>query len=732
MKNIYLLFLLIVTFTNFSLGQLSVQPANSSTNKLENIIKSLVGTGVTVSNIISNLPSNTNIYGTFSESSNQLGISNGLIMTTGSIQNSIGPNDDNNKSDINFNPGDFSLSNLIRNTTLDACVIEFDITTPSTQISFNYIFASEEYPEYVNSFYNDVFAFFISGPGISGQRNIALIPGTTTPVSINNVNEFEFATYFVDNGDGVLGGGPITQYNGYTRKLKAVAQVFPCQTYHLKLAIADVEDANYDSGVFIESGSLSGNDNIIIGNSIAPDSLKVCSSDFPLTLTAGVNFLSNYVWSKDGTVVATGTKFHNVNAAGWYRVHAFGDAFCSWTDSILIKVDLAFTSLASNDTLICEGGTASLNVQNFGGSGKPYTYSWSPATYLSNTTIANPVSIPTNDITYSVLVTSGICKKVSQVRIVIINKINLNVSNSTKGCVNKNIQLSASGAQNYLWTPGINLNDSTISNPIANLTTSTVFKLKGYNSCFADSVDVPVSIYEFPPVKAYGDTIICYGGVANLSSDYFSQYNYSWSPPTSLSDWTIYNPTAIPNTNTSFILSINNNGCITADTVNVGVREKIVASIDMPNYGQVPWTVKLGNLSTGASAYTWDITGFSSTTLKEPTLIFKEENYYSIILKASNDLGCFDHDSITIKTYQLFIPNLITPNGDNKNDSFEITGLGDLIRVEIFNQWGDKVYKKSNYRNEWNGEGLSDGVYYYIITDFIGTQDYKGWVQIIR
>lgn len=736
-KLIFLSFLLYVTKTSYS--QLSVQQVNTGANSLTAIVKSLVGQGIKVSNITSNLSSYSNAYGTFAEPSGNLGISKGLLMTTGSVEDALGPNNSPSKTQINYTQGDQDLTNLINagqsssSGTHDACVIEFDITTNSTQITFNYIFASEEYPEYVGSEFNDVFAFFISGPGILGKRNIALIPGTSTPVAINNVNSNTNSAYFRNNGNGIFGGGTITQYDGYTIKLTATAQVIPCNTYHLKLVIADVSDSQYDSGVFIEAGSLTTQDALMIGNLVAPDSLEICSTQLPIELKAGIAPVQSYTWINNGITVASGSNpLYDVATSGFYVVKAYRSASCYWTDSIKITVDQDFT-LISSDTTICIGASAQLNVIPLGGN-FPYTYNWVPTTNLSNTTIPNPIATPVNTNTYTVFVTERKCVHQKNVTVTVLKPINLKTDNTVNGCLNSPIQLDASGAENYVWTPGLHLNDSTIADPITNLSTKTLFKIKGYNACFSDSVNVLVSVFPIAPVNAYGDTSICYGGTASLSSDYYSQYQYSWTPTPTVNNSTVYNPLATPKTTTDYILSVNNQGCVKKDTVHIHVEQEVIAKILLPiPYGPIPWTVKFRNLSTGAIRYNWYFTGgFSSTTDKEPSITIKIEDYYTVVLEAIDSKGCKDYDTLVIKAYHFFIPNLFTPNGDNKNDNFEITGLGDNFLVEIFNRWGERVYQNSNYRNEWAGEGLSDGIYYYLIKDPLFEREYKGWVQLLR
>ena len=159
-------------------------------------------------------------------------MNSGIIMTTGRASYAVGPDNVNDRSHNQSNVGDADLDQLLNFgfTTEDAVILEFDFIPQDDTLRFNYIFGSEEYPEYVNSGFNDVFGFFISGPGYAGPfsngaENIALIPGTTTPVAINNVNNGYSATepapgpgtnsaYYVENG-----GGATVQYDGFTTVL---------------------------------------------------------------------------------------------------------------------------------------------------------------------------------------------------------------------------------------------------------------------------------------------------------------------------------------------------------------------------------------------------------------------------------------------------------------------------------------------------------------------------------
>ncbi|MDP4268108.1 MAG: choice-of-anchor L domain-containing protein, partial [Bacteroidota bacterium] len=250
-------------FVEFSFAQLSV----STTQIPDSLIKRvLVGGGVTVSNVTSQGAAVQR--GHFKDKNNQskIGITDGIILSTGDVNKIIGNANTLASSPIK-KPGDADLAKIAKTTldsTYDASIIAFDFVPSSDTISFRYVFASEEYPDWVGQGYNDVFVFLISGPGITNDpglsgKNIAIIPGTNLPVSINNINNVsgydKYKKYYIDN----LTGQYIT-YNGFTTVLTAISNVNACQKYHIKLAITDVKDYYYDSGVLLEANSLSSPD----------------------------------------------------------------------------------------------------------------------------------------------------------------------------------------------------------------------------------------------------------------------------------------------------------------------------------------------------------------------------------------------------------------------------------------------------------------------------------------
>ncbi len=248
----------------------------------------LLGNGVSVSNITFNGQAGNILNtqaGTYTGPSSFIDFNEGVCMRTGHAFIIQDP--------TFFPPGftypdpdvtaDSDLETLSGQNINNAAILEFDFVPNGDSLVFRYVFASNEYPSFTCSDYNDAFGFFISGPGINGPFqnnavNIALIPGTNTPVAINTVNSGEASfgpdsiiceaanpnwvidsQYFVDNAD--LPEGDI-QFPGMTATLTAFANVQCGETYHIKLAIADASDPNYDSGVFLEAGSFTSNSSV--------------------------------------------------------------------------------------------------------------------------------------------------------------------------------------------------------------------------------------------------------------------------------------------------------------------------------------------------------------------------------------------------------------------------------------------------------------------------------------
>ena len=254
------LFVLTVVLASLPASQASASPGLTTEDLSgsltpEDLASSLVGSGVTVSNVT--YVGADVAAGSFAGGTGIIGFEDGIVLSSGSIANVVGPNATDDITAANGTAGDPDLDELSGFSTLDAAVLEFDFVPDDDTVFFQYVFTSDEYNEFVNSSFNDVFAFFVN------NVNCATVGGD--PVSINTINNGNpFGTdprshpELYLNNDLSDGGGQIdTEMDGLTLVLTCEAAVTSGGTNHMKLAIADATDQSLDSNVFLQAGSLS-------------------------------------------------------------------------------------------------------------------------------------------------------------------------------------------------------------------------------------------------------------------------------------------------------------------------------------------------------------------------------------------------------------------------------------------------------------------------------------------
>lgn len=263
---------------------------NVSTNTYtpQQLVQDILITGcLSASNVTYN-GANTAI-GHFNAEGTILGFNSGIVMSTGNVLNVSG---DGLETDPGWTTTQTATANDLRilaqqnsgtSSVHDVAVLEFDFVPSSANTQFRYVFGSNEYPNYNCSVYNDVFAFFISGPGISGpfsgnSKNVALIPGTNLPVCIVNIHDAtgdntwdpcpaSYSQYYINNDPNFTSTTTDAFIlNGFTVPLTANMVLQPCSTYHIRLAIADGGDGSLDSGVFLEAGSFSSGEQVVMNH----------------------------------------------------------------------------------------------------------------------------------------------------------------------------------------------------------------------------------------------------------------------------------------------------------------------------------------------------------------------------------------------------------------------------------------------------------------------------------
>ncbi len=351
------------------------------------LVEVFLGNDIDATNVTVTLADNRQLA-YFTNSNSNLGITEGIMMSSGFCEDMAIPGlnlDQGFGSAGPFGPGDTDLDALIfPNTTNDAVVLEFDFVPLSNTITFNYTFASEEYNEYACTDFNDVFAFFLTGVSTPfPTTNIATIPGSVPPlpVAINTVNNgnpggsggtvanctepagsLSYSSLFVDNAAGGIGGsGSFIQFDGMTVTLQASATVVPCETYHIKLALADAFDTALDSGVFLEANSFTSGvlDVDVSTASVDPLVVEDCTGDVAaITLTLQQTQATDYNIPLNifGTAI-NGTDYVTIPSsltipAGQnsvsFDIEPINDGIAESVETVQIEVQ---TSICTNDTI---------------------------------------------------------------------------------------------------------------------------------------------------------------------------------------------------------------------------------------------------------------------------------------------------------------------------------------------------------------------------------------------
>ena len=357
--------LLFLFFGVLAYGQATFTAGSSNTD----LLTQLDGPGVTLSNPTLEAGDRATQIGIFSNgvTGGNFQIDAGVALTTGSMAQAFGPNGTaafpNNSGvqatvdapgPVNYNDPDIIAIDGTAN--FDVIVFSFDVTLDPgfEDLQVTYQFGSDEYPDYVGTVFNDIFGFFISGPGITGTQNIAIVPGTSNAVAVNSVNggylgcnqpsfpapaDLGQTVHFINNGHDIVtppgpgacntNSGPftvVTEYNGLTNEFTGTfAGLVPGNTYRFKMALADTGDASLDSGVFVNQISASEACNI---SAIATSNLSTCNDNGTPTTASDDFFTADVTVSfvgapTTGTLDLTGDGTASVSVAGLTSPHTF-------------------------------------------------------------------------------------------------------------------------------------------------------------------------------------------------------------------------------------------------------------------------------------------------------------------------------------------------------------------------------------------------------------------------
>ncbi len=748
----------------------------------QQIVETLLGCASSASNISMSCAAGASAK--FYATNTNLGIDSGIIFTSGQAINAIGPNNGCCDGTNNFLPGNANLSALCGQPTFDACILEFDVLMNTDTLKFNYVFGSDEYPEWVGTVFNDVFALWLSGPGIVGQKNLAIVPGTSFPVTISNVNcTIGFGAYYVCNDPANTLCPPAyncptsvpattIEYDGLTKVLEAKHPVVPGQTYHLTFAIADAGDGIYDSGVFVEADFLKQ-----IKVDILSDTFNFINPfNGELTVVEGCkqgvfNFYTDlyhtdtvYVPIVIGGTAVNGVDYIWINDTIMFLpydsmasifIGAYPDGLAEGSETIIIYTIDPCTNLpidsmvmylidefpftVSNDTTICEQGVATLSATY----SPYYTYAWSPPTDVACATCAQTTATPSNTTIFIVGVGLDNCVKYDSVQVTV-DVIQPYAGEDRDICEGDTTQLLASGGTAYSWSPPTALSNPFIANPLAYPTDTTVYIVTvqgNYPLCF-DYDTVRVNVVPDVIVQAGVDTAVCSGMPVQLWAS--GGVQYVWTPNEYLNNTTIANPVATPYATTLYkVIVTNAYGCVDSQEVLLEVFPEPVVTVNQPY-----------EIFLGESAQLFAHCGLGSSYEWHPPTYLNDPRIYNPVSTPSEDItyqvkittadGCTYFASTSVKIIHdllVVIPNAFTPNGDGINDLFKpiFRGSYDLHQFKIFDRWGNTLFSASHPEEGWDGSyrgkeaEVGTYVYYLEIVDGNGTlQTKKGFFTLLR
>lgn len=748
----------------------------------------LLGPGVTASNIT--FTGNPAQLGTFIGTSCFLGLDSGMVMTTGAVTNALGPN---NQSGIttNFNgPGDNDLwmaSGSGLALSYDAAVLQFDFVPTGDSLSFRFVFASDEYLEYLGGGINDVFGFFLSGPGISGPysnnaANIALLPGTSIPVTINNVNDVSNSSYYINNGDGsnapYNGDARYIQFDGLTTVLTANANVICGETYHIKIAICDISDWIVDSGVFLEAGSFRSNTVELSAqiNSGGMDSTLfegcgnatfhiVRAGDLSLTdtvhlvtsgtATAGVDYNNlppQLIFSPGADTISITV---NALADGVPEPPELIDLMAVWngdcgSDTTVLHFYIAdpppiLVSINQDTTLTCQDST--LMIAHVSGGYGALQLNWNTG-IADGDTLAWLHPPQTTQYILSVSDGCGVLNPSDSMTLTIFQPDTFVLAmhpDTLVHCPETTAHLfgSASGGTlpyTYAWTGGPGSPQYAVAPAVTRTYTLQVQDRCGNLVTGTSTVTVD---YDTIHVEAGPDTLICFGDTVTLRAFPSAGYGaviLQWFSGAGADSVRVH-----PDRFTHYWVRATDQ-CNIADSTYATVEvEHPIADFTVDgDLWENNFPIFFRDMSQGAIAWSWDFgtAGLTSTDIN-PVVTFPDPGNFPVRLAIMDTLGCVDtlvKTLVVSPEFNLYLPSAFTPDGDGINDVFAVSGTGiQKFRLRIFDRWGRMVFETEDPAIGWDGtiDGKKPvpGVYPYLFR-YLGsagrTADRYGSVTLVR
>ena len=766
MRNI--VFLFFSCWSAFMFAQnITVDAQTYSPQELiENIlIDSDCITNVNVVNFVGgNFSDGDSSFGYFEGNGSGFPFERGIVLSTGRLSNVPGPNNNLSDDDAPGWIGDDELEfYLDEDRTINATIIEFEFSAVASQISFRYLFASEEYQENNTNTcrFSDLFAFLIRPINDQLYTNIAVVPGTDIPIKVTNVlpeipggcdaqNEFYFDTF---NGT----DAPIN-FNGQTKVLSATADIVPNETYRVKLVIADHINYRFDSAVFLEGGSFQLSTPLGI-NRLLSTGNALCGDD-TLTLDATEPGTNQYQWFKDGMELPSETNATlTIDEPGTYNVEILLDNNCESFGEIVIEYDdlpEVFAGVLSECDFE-QNGNAIYNLFN----AQSQLTDDNPNLVIANFFLSendaiqnnNPIQTATNyvstnpfQIVYARVFSQSGCFNVAPLQLQInTSQINIpeltacditdgegfavfylsQVRNSIAGQIPPDAQLlfyeSATDAENRSNALGTTFNNTIAFN-------QTLFvNIRSNNQCFSRAT---VNLHVLPTpqlapddttfycLNSFPETITILGGVINdIPNNFFYEWLFNGA---ATNVTTTFNNINQPGTYTVIVTSPN--GCSNSRTITVAASE--TADIENITVTQNPInTVEIVVSGLGDYEFTLD----NENGIYQNSNVFQNVNPGFHVAYVRDLNGC----GVGSRRFSVLgFPKYFTPNNDGFNDFWQVYGVdsdfNSDIDLKIFDRYGKLLAVVNPLGSGWdgtlNGNALPTNDYWYIATLSDGTR----------
>jgi len=443
------------------------------------------------------------------------------------------------------------------------------------------------------------------------------------------------------------------------------------------------------------------------------DTSFCAGSSVQLNATGG----TSYAWSPALGLSCTNcaNPIANTTSTTTYTVTVSSGTCTPATAQITVTVDpVPVITVNPISSVICNGSSDTLTASG------ATSYNWSPATGLNTTTGSVVYANPSTTTTYTVSGTTGGCTASTTVLVTVTAGIIADAGPDTSICIGGSIILTASGGNNYAWSPAAGLSCTNCASPTANPATTTTYTVTvSSGTCVPATDQVTVTIVNPPVPSISGNTTICSGTPTTLTASGGSTYQWSTTQTSS-------SITVSPTLANTYTVTVSNGACTASAmvTVNVNPAPVITAGTDT--------TIILGQSvslwSTGGISYNWSpITGLSCANCPNPIATPTETTVYYVT--GTDSIGCTSIDTVMItidmQCGDVFVPNAFSPNGDGVNDVLLVHGnCIKSMKFSIFDRWGERVFECEDPKTGWdgkkNGLPMNSGVFvYYLRADMI-------------